>query len=95
MNNAGAFKSGGFGEQFNTGRPGAGFRGGVPGAGFGMGRFYSALGLKPGASDQEIKTAYRKEAMKWHPDKYRGNNKQEAERKFREVTDAYNALTGK
>lgn len=62
---------------------------------WGMARFYSVLGLENGASDAQVKAAYRKEVMKWHPDRYRGNDKEEAERKFREVTDAYNALTGK
>lgn len=92
MNNSGAF---------HQGEPGADSRfagmGGrnSPFGKVGLSRYYSVLGLKEGATDAEIKTAYRKEAMKWHPDRYRGNNKAEADRKFREVTEAYNALTGK
>lgn len=88
MNNAGGFDSN-FGADMGS-------RGGTGSFGrMGLARYYSTLGLKQGASDAEIKAAYRKEAMKWHPDRYRGQNKEEAERKFREVTEAYNALTGK
>lgn len=49
--------------------------------------YYSTLGLKRGASDDEIKKAYRKLAMKHHPD--RGGD----EKKFKEVSTAYEALT--
>lgn len=64
-------------------------------SGMGLSRHYSALGLQNGASDSEVKSAYRRQVMKWHPDRYRGDNKEEADRKFREVTDAYNAISGK
>jgi curved DNA-binding protein len=49
--------------------------------------YYSTLGLKRGASDDEIKKAYRKLAMKHHPD--RGGD----EKQFKEISTAYDALT--
>lgn len=79
---------------------GAGFggaSGGSPG-GFhrqSLNRHYSALGVDSNASDAQIKAAYRKAVMKWHPDRYRGNDPDHAAKKFREITEAYNALTKK
>ncbi|PXF46682.1 DnaJ-like [Gracilariopsis chorda] len=61
----------------------------------GMARHYQALGLQEGASEEEVKKAYRRGVMRWHPDRYRGTDKQGAARKFREVTDAYAALSKK
>lgn len=49
------------------------------------------LGVDVNATDAEIRTAYRKLALRWHPDKNRGN--EEAAEKFKEVTNAYEALT--
>ena len=49
--------------------------------------YYSTLGLKRGASDADIKKAYRSMAMKHHPD--RGGD----EKKFKEVTEAYETLS--
>ncbi len=51
------------------------------------------LGLNSKADEREIKKAYRKAALRWHPDK--NENKEEATEKFKEITDAYNILTGK
>ncbi|MBQ8149719.1 MAG: J domain-containing protein [Clostridia bacterium] len=51
---------------------------------------YEVLGLSPGASDDEIKAAYRKLAKKYHPDLNGGSA--EAERKMKEVNDAYTYL---
>jgi curved DNA-binding protein CbpA len=50
--------------------------------------YYSVLKLGKGASDDDLKKAYRKLAMKWHPDK-NPTNKKAAEAKFKEVAEAY------
>lgn len=54
-----------------------------------MADFYSILGLPYGASKQEVKKAYRRLAMQWHPDK---NPSPEARQKFILITQAYDAL---
>lgn len=54
---------------------------------------YNTLGVPKTASDEEIKKAYRKLALKFHPDKYSGDNRKEAEEKFKEMTHAYNYLS--
>lgn len=51
---------------------------------------YNILGIEKGASDAEIKKAYRRLAMKYHPDKNPGNK--EAEKKFKEISQAYEIL---
>ncbi len=55
-----------------------------------MADFYSTLGVAHGASDEEIKKAYRKQAMQFHPD--RNNGSKEAEEKFKAITEAYDVL---
>ena len=52
--------------------------------------FYDLLGLTKGAGDDEIKRAYRKAAMSYHPDRNPGDA--EAERKFKEINEAYDVL---
>lgn len=52
---------------------------------------YDILGVSRGASLDEIKKAYRKKAIQFHPDKNPGNK--EAEEKFKEATDAYSILS--
>ena len=53
--------------------------------------YYEVLGLKKGASDDEIKKAFRKMAMKYHPDKNPGDKS--AEEKFKEINEAYAVLS--
>ena len=55
--------------------------------------FYETLGVARSASDEEIKKAYRKLAMKYHPDRNPGNA--EAEEKFKEIQKAYDILSDK
>ncbi len=55
---------------------------------------YSVLGVKPDASDDEIKRAYRELARKYHPDNYQNNPLADlAEEKMKEINEAYDAIT--
>ena len=53
--------------------------------------YYEILGVKKGASDKEIKQAYRKLARKYHPDV--NPSDQSAEAKFKEINAAYEVLS--
>lgn len=52
---------------------------------------YSLLGIQPGATVDDIRAAYRKAALRWHPDKNPGDK--EAERRFKDISEAYEFLT--
>lgn len=56
-------------------------------------RFYDLLGVPPTADDNTLKKAYRKLAMKWHPDKNPDDAK--AQEKFKEISEAYGILSDK
>jgi molecular chaperone DnaJ len=53
--------------------------------------YYDTLGLKKGASEEEIKKAYRKLARKWHPDANPGD--EQAEERFKQIQEAYSVLS--
>lgn len=54
--------------------------------------YYDILGISKGASAGEIKSAYRKQALEWHPDKHK-DNKEAAEKRFKEINEAYQVLS--
>lgn len=55
-------------------------------------RHYEMLGVPLGASKVEVKKAYRKLAMLWHPDKHQGGDSETAKAKFQEIQNAYDSL---
>ena len=60
--------------------------------------YYEVLGVSKNATEQEIKSAYRKLAVRYHPDKQAGKSdaeKKEAEEKFKECSEAYEVLSDK
>ena len=59
-----------------------------------MNNYYEILGLKSGASEDDIKKAYKKLALKYHPDRNK-DNPDTAEEKFKEISNAYQILTNK
>lgn len=54
--------------------------------------YYDLLGISKGASADEIKKAYRKQALEWHPDRHK-DNKEAAEKRFKEINEAYQILS--
>lgn len=59
-----------------------------------MSDYYKILNIQRNATEDDIKKAYRKLALKWHPDK-NPNNKEEAEAKFKSISEAYEVLSDK
>lgn len=60
--------------------------------------YYEILGISKNASEDDIKKAYRKLSIKWHPDKWADKSEKEqkeAEEKFKEISEAYNVLSDK
>ena len=55
--------------------------------------YYDTLGVAKNASDEDIKKAYRKLAMKHHPDRNQGDSAKAAEEKFKEAKEAYEMLS--
>jgi curved DNA-binding protein CbpA len=55
--------------------------------------YYEILGVERSASEQEIRERFRRLARENHPDRYRGPDKADAERKFQTLTEAVNVLT--
>ncbi len=53
--------------------------------------YWSLLGLSPGSNDEQIKKAFRREAMRWHPDTNRNNRN--AEERFKWINEAYKVLS--
>lgn len=54
--------------------------------------YYKVLQVERNAKDDDLKKAYRKLAMKWHPDK-NPNNKKAAEAKFKQISEAYDVIS--
>ena len=58
--------------------------------------YYSILGVDRNASEEQIKAAYKKLALKWHPDRHANESeakKKEAEERFKEIAEAYAVLS--
>ena len=53
---------------------------------------FDVLEIRPDASPEDIKAAYHRLAKQWHPDRYTGDAKVEAEEKFRELAEAFSTL---
>ena len=58
----------------------------------GKGDYYDILGVSKTANADEIKRAYRKQALEWHPDRHK-DNKEAAEKRFKEINEAYQVLS--
>ena len=58
----------------------------------GLRQDYRTLGVSPNSQTKEIKSAYRKLSVQYHPDKNRGSGAAEAEERFREITEGEDRL---
>lgn len=54
--------------------------------------YYDILGVSKSASAEEVKKAYRKQALEWHPDRHQ-DDKEAAEKRFKEINEAYQILS--
>ena len=54
--------------------------------------YYDIFGVSKSASADEIKKAYRKQALEWHPDRHK-DDKEAAEKRFKEINEAYQVLS--
>ena len=54
--------------------------------------YYDILGVTKSASADELKRAYRKQALEWHPDRHK-DDKEAAEKRFKEINEAYQVLS--
>lgn len=53
--------------------------------------YYAVLGISKSATEEEIRKAYKKSALKWHPDR-NASNKAESEAKFKDINEAYEGM---
>ena len=54
---------------------------------------YDTLGVERDATDQQIRAAFRRLALQYHPDKYTGQERVDAEERFQSITEAFNVLS--
>jgi molecular chaperone DnaJ len=54
--------------------------------------YYKTLGVERDATEEDIKKAFRRLALEYHPDRYKGDRKEEAEERFKEINEAYAVL---
>ncbi len=54
---------------------------------------YDTLGIERDATDQQVRVAFRNLALKYHPDKYSGQEQVTAEERFQTITEAFNVLS--
>ncbi|PVU90580.1 hypothetical protein BB559_000710 [Furculomyces boomerangus] len=57
--------------------------------------YYKILDVPKTATEDQLKKAYKKMALKWHPDRHQGPDKDQAEKKFKEVSEAFEVLNDK